>query len=102
MMKLKDMIRCSVCDFLPHKSVRQIIEEQNTRTVWLPGRNGLPKKYVYGRSRESHCSTTIGIPSPASVRIANRKRTRRSFYDILQNVVTIRGAMGDFAKCARD
>ena len=49
MMKLKNVIRCAVRDFLPHKSVRQIIEEQNTRTVWLPGSYGLPKKYVYGK-----------------------------------------------------
>ena len=36
-------------DLIPHKSVQQIIEEQNTKTVWLPGPGGFPKKYVYGR-----------------------------------------------------
>ena len=37
-------------DILPRKSIEQIIEEQNTKTVWLPVRGGLPKKYVYGKT----------------------------------------------------
>lgn len=36
-------------DLVPHKSLAQVIEEQNTKTVWLPGTGGFPKKYVYGK-----------------------------------------------------
>lgn len=41
----KDLAR----DILPRKSLEQIIEEQNTKAVWLPVCGGLPMKYVYGK-----------------------------------------------------
>ena len=48
-MKLASVLSSAVSAFLPKKSIEQIIEEQNTRTVWYPRVHGLPRKYVYGK-----------------------------------------------------
>lgn len=48
-MKLKDMFRSVVREVLPHKSLEQVVERQNTRTVWYPRVWSLPRKYVYGK-----------------------------------------------------
>ena len=48
-MKLKDMFKSVVREVVPHKSLEQVIEEQNTRSVWYPRAWGLPRKYVYGK-----------------------------------------------------
>ena len=49
-MKLMDVIKVVAREMLPKKSVEQVIDEQNTKTVWLPGAGGLPRKYVYGKA----------------------------------------------------
>ena len=49
-MKLLDVIKGVAREVLPKKSIEQVIEEQNTKTVWLPGAGGLPRKYVYGKA----------------------------------------------------
>ena len=48
-MKLKDMFKSVVREVLPRKSLVQVIEEQNTRTVWYPRVRSLSRKYVYGK-----------------------------------------------------
>ena len=48
-MKLMDIIKVVAREVLPKKSIEQVIEEQNTKTVWLPGAGGIPRKYVYGK-----------------------------------------------------
>lgn len=48
-MKLMDVIKGLAREALPKKSIEQVIEEQNTKVVWLPGAGGLPRKYVYGK-----------------------------------------------------
>ena len=44
-----DMLANAVRAVLPRKSLDQVIEEQNTTTVWYPRVHGLPQKYVYGK-----------------------------------------------------
>ena len=48
-MKLTDMFKNVVREVLPRKNLEQVIEEQNTRTVWYPRVWSLPRKYVYGK-----------------------------------------------------
>lgn len=48
-MKLMDIVKVVAREMLPRKSIEQVIEEQNTKTVWLPGVGGFPRKYVYGK-----------------------------------------------------
>jgi len=46
---LKDVLSQVLTDLMPRKSFDQVIEEQNTKTVWYPRVWGLPKKYTYGK-----------------------------------------------------
>lgn len=48
-MKLASVLSSAVSALLPKKSIEQIIEEQNTRTVWYSRVHGLPQKFVYGK-----------------------------------------------------
>ena len=48
-MKLVSVLSSALSALLPKKSIEQVIEEQNTRTVWYPRSYGLPRKYVYGK-----------------------------------------------------
>ena len=48
-MKLVNLLSSAVSAVLPKKSIEQIIEEQNTTTVWYSRVHGLPRKYVYGK-----------------------------------------------------
>lgn len=48
-MKLMDVIKGVAREVLPKKSIEQVIEEQNTRSVWYPRVWSLPRRYVYGK-----------------------------------------------------
>ena len=48
-MGLADLIKSAVREVFPGPSIEQVIERQNTQTVWYPRVWGLPRKYVYGK-----------------------------------------------------
>lgn len=48
-MKLFEGIKSVAEDMLPRKSLEKVIEEQNTKTVYLSNHGRLPRKYVYGK-----------------------------------------------------
>ena len=48
-MGIMGMVADAVSAVLPKKSLEQVIEEQNTTTVWYPRVHGFPRKYVYGK-----------------------------------------------------
>lgn len=48
-MRIRDMLANVAAAVMPRKSVEQMIEEQNTRTVWYPRAYGRAKRYVYGK-----------------------------------------------------